>query len=146
MEKILIDFINRNSDKIDDSNWLDLFAEAWSLVGFGIMTDLLDVLYECEDKNILQLACIMANIKWRINFERVQHVLDDPANSWSRLNWMLDAIPYYDQDYQTIKEAVWKNKDWLGVTLKPLAAKYSWNGSDDYDLGWFKPKYYREEG
>lgn len=146
MLSVIRDFIVKHSDMIDDSEWYDLFFDAWGQFSSDMVDEILEVLYEVENKDVLQLAACCAYMKWRIDYEQTGPFhITDKAKSWSRLNWMLDAMPHFDQHRNDIINAITRNKDWLGITLKPLDLKYSWNGSPEYDLGWFNPKYYGEE-
>lgn len=145
MLSTIVNFINAHDEQIDNGEWLDLFYSAWNRFDDTLVDQLLGVLYEVEDKDTLQLAATSAYIKWRIEYE-LSSPFNDRASSWSRLNWMLYGMPYFDQSYEDIKAAVFKDKDWIGATLEPLDMEYSWDGGQDYDLGYFTAKYYNPEG
>lgn len=144
MTQTVKNFINKHEELIDDSSWLDLFYSAWKQFNDEIVNDILEILYEVESRDTLQLSAICAYIKWRKEYE-LNSPFGDKASSWSRLNWMLMAAPTFDQSNDDVKESVFENKDWIGVTLEPLDTKYSWDGSQDYDLGFFDKRYYKEE-
>lgn len=141
----VINFINEHEDQINDSEWLNLFHDAWNIFDDQMVDELLEVLYEVDTRDNLQLAATCAYMKWRIEYE-LNSPFNDKASSWSRLNWMLSGMPHFDQSDESIKEAVFENKTWIGVTLEPLDIEYSWDGSQDYDLGYFTAKYYSEDG
>ena len=146
MTQVIKNFINRHDEQIDDSAWLDLFYSAWGQFSSDLVNDIIDILSEVEDKDTLQLDAICAYFKWRKEYElNSPFNVGDKSSSWSRLNWLLDACPYFDQNYEDVKQAIFDNKDWIGVTLTPLEDEYSWNGSKEYDLGFFDERYYKEE-
>lgn len=72
--------------------------------------------------------------------------LDDPSGSWSRLAYILEGMGQHGFKYDEITQhlldpEVMKR---LNLNLKPLEPEYSWAGSHDYDLGWFKKDKYRQ--
>ena len=146
MDKNIINFLNDHEDEINNNEWFDLFEAVWHNMSSKNAHIIVDMLSEIEDPQTIELASILGCFKWRVEYELESNIWGDMANSWSRLNWMIDAMPMYNRTWHEIRDAVFAEKEWLGVTLKPLDLDYSWNGSPEYDLGWFRPEYYSEEG
>lgn len=144
--KNVIDFLNAHATEIDNNEWYDIFEDMWVTFGVDNSKTIIEMLRELDEDEV-ELAAVVSYIKWRVEFESSYHGLYDPSNSWSRLNWMIDCYPFYAYlpEYNDIYNELLKEKDWVGIkTLKPLDLEYSWNGEQDYDLGWFKPEEYKE--
>ena len=148
MNQNMIDFINDHEEMINNEEWFDLFHSAWHTFSHENVRTLMEIIFEIADEKSVSTAAMVAYFKWRIEFELETNIWGDMANSWSRLRWKIDGYPIYQYElnFQEIFNALSKNKEWVGVTLKPLDIEYSWDGSQDYDLGWFRPQYYSEDG
>lgn len=137
----VIEFINNHEDLINREDWAELFTLAWEEFGKYELTCLMEALYTIANKDDIQLASIHGAFVERVAFENTS-ALNDLANSWSRLDWMLDAIPLFDQDYDVVRGYIFTHAKEMGLTLKPLDQKYWWSDQPDFDLGWFKEKYF----
>lgn len=143
----LKDFIDDNIEDIDDGKWAEVFQDAWEMMNQENVTKLLSMLFDIGiDKDEITWGIIDGYILYRVAFELDNTAFSDRAESWSRLNWMISAIPaYYGKTHEEIKQHIIKNATKLNLNIKPLDIEYSWDGSQEYDLGWFKPEYYEEQ-
>ena len=97
-----------------------------------------DFLDECGVDTVTPRCEILAeklieNLEWY----KKQPVMEDPSNGWSRLQWQLVAIGQFCLKYAQIVEYLDAHKAELGIKMIPLELPYGWEGSDDYNLGWF---------
>lgn len=143
----LKDFIDDNIEDIDAGNWTDVFQDAWEMMNQDNVTMLLSMLADAGmDKEEITWGIIEGHLLYRVAFELNNTAFSDRAESWSRLNWMISAMPhYYGKTRSEIKEHIIKNAAKLNLNIKLLDVEYSWDGSQEYDLGWFKPEYYEEQ-
>lgn len=142
----LKDFIDDNIEDIDNGNWTDVFQDAWEMMNHDNVTLLLGMLSDVGmDKEEITWGIIEGYVLYRVAFE-LNQPWGDLANSWSRLNWMISAMPsYYGKNRGEIRDHIIKNAAKLNLNIKPLDLEYSWDGGPEYDLGWFKPEYYEEQ-
>ena len=140
--KFLVEFINNHDDLINHEDWVELFGLAWEEFGKYELSALMEALYTIADKDTIQLASIHAAFMQRVDYELDNDLWTDAARSWSRLDWMLDAIPLFDQEYDVVRGYIFTHSNEMGLTLRPLDQKYWWSDQPDFDLGWFKEKYF----
>ena len=85
------------------------------------------------------------NLAERIQFELTSNY-GDSSNSWSRLDWMCETIGTFNLPKEDLLQYLKTHEKELNIHLTPLAAEYSYFGSDTWNLGYFKPEYYNPEG
>ena len=143
----LVDFIDDNIEDIDDGKWSAVFQDAWEMMSKENVTNLLSMLHDIGiDAEEITWGIIEGYVLYRVAYELDNSAFSDMAESWSRLNWMISAIPeYYGKHHEEIKQHILDNAKELNLNIKPLDDKYSWDGSKEYDLGWFKPEYFEEQ-
>ena len=143
----LVDFIDDNIEDIDAGNWAGVFQDAWEMMAQENITKLLSMLFDAGmDKEEITWGIIEGYILYRVAYELDNTAFSDMAESWSRLNWMIYSMPaYYGKSHEEIKQHILDNAKELNLNIKPLDDKYSWDGSKEYDLGWFKPEYFEED-
>ena len=141
------DFINDELEDIDDGKWADVFQYAWETMNQRNITKLLSMLYDAGmDKEELTWGILDGYLLYRVAYELDNSAFGDMAESWSRLNWMISSMPaYYGKSHEEIKQHILDNAKELNLNIKPLDVEYSWDGSQEYDLGWFKPEYYNDD-
>lgn len=147
MNTRIISFIDENLEDIDNENWTDLFQTAWEELDKVKVNELITVLLDIDiDYEILIWASIEGQFLNRIAFELDNSAFSDMAESWSRLNWMLNAMEtFYHKTWSQVKQHILDNAEKLNLTIKPLDLRYSWDGSPEFDLGWFKPEYFEDQ-
>ena len=143
----LVDFIDDNIEDIDAGNWAGVFQDAWEMMSQENITKLLSMLYDAGmDKEEITWGILEGYVLYRVAYELDNSAFGDMAESWSRLNWMISSMPaYYGKSHDEIKQHILDNAKELNLNIKPLDDKYSWDGSKEYDLGWFKPEYYNDD-
>ena len=143
----LADFIDDNIEDIDDGKWSAVFQDAWEMMNQENITKLLSMLYDIGmDEEEITWGIIEGYILYRVAYELDNSAFGDMAESWSRLNWMISSMPaYYGKTHEEIKQHILDNAKELNLNIKLLDDKYSWDGSQEYDLGWFKPEYYNDD-
>ena len=147
MNKRIVSFIDENLEDIDNENWTDLFHTAWEELDKVKVNELITILSDIDiDYDVLVWASIEGQLLNRIAYELDNSAFNDMAESWSRLNWILNAMEtFYHKTWDQVKQHILDNAAKLNLNIKPLDVEYSWDGSQEYDLGWFKPEYYEEQ-
>lgn len=140
-------FIEDHIDLIDDEKWTELFKAAFDKLEETKVPDIVSMLKVIGiSEDTLYWGSIEGEILSKIQFELDHNYFNqDRANSWSRVRWMLYGIYTYNYSHDQIVQHLIDNKDRLNLKMTPLDSEYSYDGSDEYDLGWFKPQYYNPE-
>lgn len=137
-------FIERHVELIDEHDYNKLVAEAANTLPDRYIEQVAAILEEVGiDIKPYQLQLFDMILCARIDSEKAD-MFNDKANSWSRLNWMLQAIGRIGLKYSDILEHLKQDQARLGLNIRELPLIYSWDGSPDYDLGWFQEQYYVE--
>ena len=79
-----------------------------------------------------------------VALKRLHPEWDDGSHGWSRLRYILDETGYLGIDFDVIAGYLILNQKEMGLNISPLEIEYSWDGSKDYDLGWFSRRKYDE--
>ena len=157
-EKIIV-LIENYPQLIENNQWLDIvdiaansdFATAdWEQlmhivsvdlkIPSDIVLDMKHVAFEEEFMNAVNDMQIQA----------AQDPFDKLANSWSRFDYVMGNVTaLFDFDYNYWLNYLLANQKRLGLKMRPLSDEYGWEGSGDYDLGWFNEyyfdKYFRDD-
>lgn len=101
-------------------------------------TEFVQLLYEAGYKTfeLRQKALLMAAKEYCILCLSKPRY-EDTAKSWSRLQYVLSGIPDYNLSYYECLDAFKIYGKDYGFNLKPIPDDCAWEGSGDYDLGWF---------
>lgn len=138
------EFVEQNIHLIESNNLEELFFEADYLYNdelIELVNILEDVGFDTEPARWKNFNRYFVNL---IRSYRTTKHFSDEANSWSRLDYLLEEVPLMGFSIKEVKNYVLDHKDSLGVKCTPLPPEYGWFGSGDYDLGWLnKPEYRR---
>lgn len=148
------EFIEKNIDLIDNSNWKMLAVQGvidnlesvnW-LELFNIMDKVLSV---DEDKVIeakwVAFDTIFLGEIIKLKNQAKNDPFESKANSWSRLDYVLEGMGYpFNLEHKDIVNHLLKPEiqKALNIKMRPLSAEYGWYGEGDYDLGWFNETYF----
>lgn len=150
----IINFFKDNFYLIDSNQYYDVLSEAYYQFGesdYSNFLKIIELLKEACPTTLTKLNKDLLQV-WedvflnRLEAERNDPYNPDPANGWSRLDWMFEAIGTFNLDKNLLINHLLNNQAQLNLDMKPLEAEYSYFGSDTWDLGWFNKERYNPEG
>lgn len=140
LTKFAKNYIKQHFDDFDNDNVTEFFVRGSESLSREDFNQVVKFIRESELVDITTplLVVIAESLVKNIELYLNQPKYIDPCCGWSRLQYQLFEIDTFDLKYQQIVNFLLKNKDEFGIQMNPLDAPYAYEGSDDYDLGWFK--------
>lgn len=148
MQPVVKLFLEKHVDLLEDNN-LELFftLAAEAVLETHLMNQLSDVLHE--------IGIETDSVRWKVFDNLVNQYIDgrlnapsfakDRANSWARVDYMLDEISDMGFGWHDAKAHVVANGKKYNTTVTALEPEYGWQGDGDYAFIWFDKKAFDEE-
>lgn len=134
------------------SNWMEdnagllnapsseLVVKAYNDLPYSDFMKFIPAIMEIEILTKEQLLDGYAKVLVQTN-EDNKSLFRNESTGESRLTWIIDQIGHWPTlTKKEIKEYIIKNDAKYRLALRKLPMKYSYDGGDEYDLGWFNPK------
>ena len=140
------------AEYIKEGNFKEVFLEATKRNSKGpVFDELIEVLSKTFNEKLANQA------RWdafddlfisRVLYYKSEYLKHKRSNfsedsGTARFNWLIQSVPPLGLSDRSQFDYVMENKARLGVTMRPLNPDYSWDGGQDYDLGWFDEQVYR---
>ena len=145
----IILYIKRNKELINNKEFAKILYQA-GIDEMHPMSDLIKVLAVVDpDIDEHRFEGCMLYFKDTVTWYREQYTMAPVGedSGTARLNWLLETCTDYmikDGDYAKYKQYIIEHsKELVGVTAKPIPKELSWDGSDDYNMGWFNERKFR---
>lgn len=152
MSTNLEQFLNRNKPYLkmpkNKIPWELILQDAWNNLEADEVVHFVELFkdsFSTEEYTKLKWTSVIRELFWRIEFE-LSLPFNDASNSWSRFDWMWQALHTFDISSKDFLEHLIQNKVTYDLKMEKLPFQYCWYGDGtDYDLGWFNKAAFEKE-
>lgn len=145
-------FLNRNKSYLkmprNKIPWELILQDAWNNLEAEEVVRFVELFkdsFSTEEYTKLKWTSVIRELFWRIEFE-LSLPFNDASNSWSRFDWMWQALHTFDISSKDFLEHLIQNKITYDLKMEKLPFQYCWYADGtDYDLGWFNKAAFEKE-